>query len=195
MTTTLSVLICTVQQRKMFFMRLSKLLNTIVTPHPDVEILHENDLGLMSIGEKRNKLANRAQGTYSVFIDDDDLVDTNYFNYIMPILREGKVDGVGFKGLIYTNNTSPKTFIHKFGYEFGEKDGVYLRPLNHLNPVRTEIMRQIPFPHINHAEDTDYATRLTKSELVSSTDFIDNYLYYYYFRPQKPELPHRLKRK
>lgn len=193
---TLSILICTVEYRKPFFNRLMALLKPMIEGFDDVEIVYKSDFALMSIGEKRNYLVNDAKGEYSVFIDDDDLVDSQYLKYVMPILREGKVDGVGFKGLIYHNNRLDREFIHKHGQEFVNPDDKtpYLRPLNHLNPVRTSIMKQISFLNISHGEDTNYATRLAESGLIKETAFIDRCLYFYYHRSQKTELPRKARR-
>lgn len=193
---TLSILICTVEYRKPFFNRLMSVLTPMKESFQDVEIIHKSDFAQMSIGEKRNYLVDQAKGEYSVFIDDDDLVDAQYLKIIVPLLREGKVDGVGFKGILYHNNRLDREFIHKHGSEYinPTDKSPYLRPLNHLNPVRTSIMKQIPFQHISHAEDTDYATRLADSGLIKNTAFIDRCMYFYYHRSQKTELPKKARR-
>ena len=38
----------------------------------DIELLFDSDNGEVSTGEKRNKLIEKAEGKYIVFLDDDD---------------------------------------------------------------------------------------------------------------------------
>lgn len=186
----LSILIPTIPQRQLFFNRIKSLLTTMIEAHPkkeSIELLTLSDDRVMTIGEKRNKLLEMATGTYSAFIDDDDMVDGQYIQRIMDLLPLG-YDGLGFKGIIYTDGRNPKTFIHRNGEDYTERGPVYYRPLTHLNPIKTDIMRQIGFPPLNHAEDYDFALKLKASGLVKTSYYIDAYMYLYYFRPKKTEM-------
>ena len=186
----LSILIPTLTSRGHFYNRLHSQLSKLIAESPfkdEIEIIPLCDNRELTIGDKRNKLLEMATGEYSVFVDDDDLVDGNYIKLIMQVLPDG-FDGIGFKGLIFTDGKNPKSFIHKVGETYREQGGIYYRPLNHLNPIKTSIMRKIGFPSLNHAEDFDFSNRLAESGLIKTTYFIDAHLYMYYFRSKKQEL-------
>jgi hypothetical protein len=63
----------------------------------------------------------------------------------------------------------------------------YQRPLNHLNPIRTDIAKQIGYINLKHGEDLDYSNRLKASGLVNLEDehFIDEIMYYYLYVPKR----------
>lgn len=185
-----SILIPTLTSRGHFYSRIHNQLSRLIaeTPFSDnIEIIPLCDNRELTIGEKRNKLLEMATGEYSAFVDDDDLVDGNYIKLIMQVLPEG-FDGIGFKGLIFTDGKNPKQFIHKVGESYDTRNQIYYRPLNHLNPIKTSIMRKIGFPSLNHAEDFDFSNRLKESGLIQTSYFIDAFLYMYYYRPRKQEL-------
>ena len=51
-----------------------------------VEIITETDEGNLSVGTKRNKVLDRANGEYVCFIDDDDMVTPIYVSKIFIAL-------------------------------------------------------------------------------------------------------------
>jgi hypothetical protein len=71
--------------------------------------------------------------------------------YVQLILKElaDEPDGVGFRGIISSERSWPVEFVHKAGLTYSDKpiqyqkSFIYTRPLNHLNPVRLDIARQI----------------------------------------------------
>ena len=94
----LSILICTIIERKNLLNRLLNILNKQKTD--DVEVLVESDNKQISIGEKRNKLLNKAVGDYVAFIDDDDLVSDDYVKKVLQAI-ESKPDCCGMEGLVF----------------------------------------------------------------------------------------------
>ena len=71
----LSILIPTLESRQQQFEWLYDKLATQVRRHGlegEVEILSLRDDGTTSIGYKRNRLMEQAQGEFIVFVDDDD---------------------------------------------------------------------------------------------------------------------------
>jgi hypothetical protein len=140
-----------------------------------------------SIGNKRQRALIDCKTTYISFIDDDDLVSPDYVKLILTKMRY-MPDGVGFRGIITSNNIKPVEFVHRAGLRYIDKafrSGdcyIFHRPLNHLNPVLTEIAKQIGYKDISFQEDKDYAVRLSESGLITDDVFIDEFLYFYQYR-------------
>ena len=105
----------------------------------EVGVIVECDDRTMSIGDKRNKLLASSQAEYICFVDDDDRVSGDYVARIAEALKE-KPDCVGMEGVITFDGRGPRKFIHSNRYDsWFERDGVYYRTPNHLNPVKREI--------------------------------------------------------
>ena len=182
----LSILICNLGRRKELLNRLLNILCPQVCKYSDqIEVLIETDNGEMIIGKKRNILINKAQGEYCAFIDDDDTVSEDYIDSIMNALKENP-DVVGITGLITENGRNPKIFIHSLQYDtWFEKDNRYYRNNNHLNPIKLEYAKQVPFPEINHGEDHDYSKRIHSLLKGKKEVFLDLPIYFYDFRTNK----------
>ena len=178
----LSILICTIPGREGFLSTLMGVLEKQSEGKP-VEILIDGDAG--SIGEKRNRLLNKASGIFCSFVDDDDMVSENYVDRILPAVENG-CDCCELRGMYYENGKEVKPFIHSNVHNaYREDTSAYYRYPNHLNPMKTEIARQIGFPGINFGEDTDFATRLKRSGLIKSEWACNEILYFYLYRTQK----------
>ncbi len=175
-----------------------------------VEILVELDEGLISTGNKRNTLVNRAQGKYTVMADDDDNVSPEYISSILEA-AEHDCDAIVFAGTISVDGQNTKKWyiskdlpycaaIKRGGQVFDantwqplsvpipliEGEEVYLRYPNHLVPIKREIALQVPFPNKTREEDFDYATELHKRGLIKTEAKIDKFLYEYKFMNIKP---------
>lgn len=185
----LSVLIPTLEKRKQYFDRITRLLKTQIDNndyHKKVVIVSHHDNGKILIGKKRNELIERCNTEYCVFIDDDDLVDFNYLREIITIIERDKPDAIGFKGWLENiRNGRKNMFIHRCGEEYERRGTIYYRPVNHLNPMKTEFYRQVPFPELSKGEDYGQCLALKKSELVKNCAFIDKIMYHYLFNPNK----------
>jgi hypothetical protein len=151
-----------------------------------VEIITSLDDGDRTIGWKRNQLCREASGEYQAHVDDDDLPSPDYVAKVVEALDE-KPDCVGFKVRRFVDGVQPNNdiAIHSIrnpAYSFEDRDGLrtYLRPANHLCPVRSELARRVGFKDKNWGEDQDYATRLRP--LLKTEVFIDAFLYDYLFR-------------
>lgn len=186
MTSIWTIAILTVPGREHFLERLRGILDPQVESKP-VEIMIVKDNRERTIGEKRQLALENCKTMYISFIDDDDIVSAKYVQLIMDELKHTPT-GVGFRGIITTKTNTAIEFVHKAGLRYSEKPEqymrsfVYTRPLNHLNPVLTDIAREIGFKPISEGEDWDYSLRLAESGLITDKTFIDEFLYFYQYR-------------
>lgn len=177
-----SVLICTIPERKHMFVplytRLAEMINDVSI---NVEILYDETLDI-TIGEKRNRLLARATGKYCCFVDDDDDVSDIYFNTYEDAIKSGMdYDSVALVGHYFLNGKFMKPFFHSLAYKtwYNDDDGYYRCP-NHLNLIKTEICRQIGYTEINFGEDKEFSERLSASGLIKTEYTHENLLYLYY---------------
>jgi len=173
----LSILICSLVSRAPLLERLKSILTPQLTDQ--VEVLYDIDNGEKIIGQKRNDLLERAQGDYICFIDDDDTVSNDYVSKILRAI-ETNPDCCGIEGVMTTNGRNPRRFIHSLRYNsWYEKDGVYYRNPNHLNPIRREIAIQVRFILVNKGEDSDFSKNILP--LLKSEVYINSMIYNYLF--------------
>lgn len=184
----ISILICTIPKRDTMFRGLIEELFSQQHPEPNgkVQILwdkSEHD----SIGEKRNRLLDKAQGKYLAFIDDDDKVCRNYINLLLEA-AEYDCDCASLKGEYSIDGKFDGIFEHSIKYDKWETtDGEikYLRHPNHLNAIRSSIAKQFKFPEKNFSEDFDWSTAIHKAGVLKSEHYIDPVIYYYNYVTDK----------
>jgi glycosyltransferase involved in cell wall biosynthesis len=168
------------QERIDLFSRLKCVLYPQLTP--DVEIIPLIDHGEISIGVKRNHLLSMAKGEYISFVDDDDLVSSNYVQQILNAIATGP-DVVGIKLIHYLNGYLLGKTEHSIKYKEWKNtmggDGLwqFTRCPNHLNPVKRELALRAGFPDKVYGEDKDYSLNLVK--LISTEVMIHHPIYYY----------------
>ena len=179
-----TIAVLTIPSRVQLLNRLLARLKPQLNDQVQVELFdHPTD----SIGNKRQRALIECKTTYISFIDDDDLVSPQYVNHILSKLKY-LPDGVGFRGIITSNNIKPVEFVHRAGLRYIDKafrSGdcyIFHRPLNHLNPVKVEIAQEIGYADANFEEDKDYALRLAESGLITDDIFINEFLYFYQYR-------------
>ncbi len=179
----LSILICTIEEREAY---LEKLMETLAYQIKEndlgdrVEILHFKDKkGQHKIGLKRNTLLQGCNGEYAAFIDDDDWVSDDYLIAILKAL-ETKPDVVHLEGVYTVDGQNPRRFIHSCRYvDWFERGGIYFRPPNHLNPMKTSISKNFRFQEINHGEDRDWSLRISAAQVLRTEVEIPQPIYYY----------------
>lgn len=175
----LSVLIPTLPVRKHFFDRLISQIHNQTIPYlHDFHTVIDDDSNI-SIGVKRNNLMAKAHGDYLVFIDDDDRIADNYLQLVMAGIATSP-DCCSLNGIITTDGNNPKPFKHSIDYrEMYEQDGVYYRPPNHLNVVRSSVAKKMVFPDWDRSEDSNYCFQLRDSGLLKVEYKIEPVLYFY----------------
>lgn len=183
----LSILVLTVSNRQEYLKRLMSILKPQLTD--EVELLIESDSGENSIGKKRNSLIHKSTGEYSCFVDDDDLVSFDYVSKILQAIQS-KPDCIGMHLLHFNDGNLAGFTYHSIKYnEWSENRDFttgfvrYYRCPNHLNPVRTELMKKVMFPETNWGEDRDYSIRL--QSLIKTEAYIPEPIYYYLYRSKK----------
>ena len=181
--------ILTIPGREKLLQRLmARLTPQVKTEHIDVKI--HFDKGELTIGAKRQKVVEECKAKYLNFIDDDDYIPPFYVEKIVEKLSKNP-DGVGFRGIITSNNIKPVEFVHKAGHQYIDKavrtSDAYLfyRPLNHLNPIRTEFVKKIGFQDWPTFSDRDFSIRLAESGLIQDDVFIDEFMYFYQYRTKR----------
>lgn len=177
----LDILICSLYEREKELDNLCGVLSP--QAGDDIGILVECDKREMSVGTKRNKLLSLATAEYVCFVDDDDMIAPNYVDLIRSAL-EKRPDCVGIEGIITFDGRGPRKFIHSKRYDhWFEKNGIYYRTPNHLNPVKRELAVQVGFPDSRHGEDAVYSSNLFPR--LQSEEYIDGPIYFYNYKSNK----------
>ena len=182
-----SILICTLAKRQKMFKILYSVLEVQAKccgVENQIEILSVVDNGKMPVGKKRNILISMSKGKFIAFVDDDDRVNSNYIKIITNIIKTNPdIDCIGMTGIYTTDGKDPKKFIHTLNCkEYFEKDGIYYRCPNHLNPIRRDCIKDIKFDEINFGEDAKWAFKIRDKNLLKKEIMYDqDPLYYYRF--------------
>lgn len=187
---TLTILIPTLPERYALLKRLQNVLLPQVEKYNGQVMVFYNDAGRqLVIGEKRNNLMERVTTEYSVFIDDDDLVSSHYVRSIINAMASNP-DVITFNGWMTTNGANHRDFVIKLGSKYEERGGVYYRFPNHLCPMKTNLVRNIKFPHIAQQEDFQWASAINNKKLLKTSVHIEDKLYHYCFITNKPPYGH-----
>lgn len=184
-----SILICSLQKRIQVREKLiNKLKRQIYKSNLQdaINIMVNLDDGVSTIGKKRNELIKKCYTPYCCFIDDDDDISDTYIKDIWDGIKIYDIDVVSLNGIMYLNNKLHKPFVHSIDYNsYFEKDNVYYRPPNHLNPMKTKFFRKFEFPEKNYGEDTDFAMELCNSKLLQTEYKIEKPYYFYIYNDKK----------
>ena len=192
-----SILIPTLVERSDQFQEIfTKLIDQIKATNLEdkVEIVFFRDDREGDVGFKRNKLIENASGKYTCFVDDDDDVHNEYIPMLYEKLLEGK-NCVKLIGIYHHIGHYKKPFIHSIEYDsYFEKNNIYYRPPNHLNPIKKSITSNFKFPDKrNHGEDTDWAMRICKAKVIKTESTVDEPYYFYNFDAKKSVSHQKLK--
>lgn len=186
----LSILIPTLHRRKTTYDILVSELQKQKEKYPagTIEIRSTVDDGELTIGEKRNILLSQAKGKYFAFIDDDDMVSENYIDLLMAGISTD-ADCLSLIGeyWVFDGNkfNYDRNFFHSLKYHTWYDDALgYYRNPNHLNCIKTDLVRDIPFPSKSHGEDSDWSKMVLSLGRLKTEAEIPFVLYKYYSTPQ-----------
>lgn len=190
--TRLSILVCTLNEP--YSIDMLKRLRNILDPQIErykyeVELLIHDAGRFMPTGTKRNELIKICEGEYFCFIDSDDVVSSYYVDEIMKAIASNP-DVVTFNGWMTTNGCNRQNFTIKLGSEYTERNNHYYRFPNHLTVMRKEAVQSVKFPDIWVQEDYQWARQIHDRKLLKTEVHIEQDLYWYDFRSNKPRSPH-----
>lgn len=150
----------------------------------DVEVLIGRFDPGKSLGENREILRRQSSGDYINFVDDDDFVAGDYVAKILPLLHGG-IDQIGFRLQLYSDGSPMIPTYHslKYGRWYEDARGYY-RDISHLNPMRRELAMSASMDG-GIGEDCRWSIDLRNLGIVKTEHFIDEILYYYFFRSTK----------
>jgi len=192
--TKLTIGICSLYRRQAYLFRLLKYIYEYLREEPNkeqIQFLIFVDPEDRTTGEKRNIIIENANSDYFCFIDDDDLVSPHYFKEILNKINHPiQVDGIGFSGIVFRfdekNNLHEfYKFTHTMQCQFKHWEGEpfktrHFNTLNHLNPIKMDLVKQVKFKDLVWSEDVNYWEEM--KDLVKSEYFINKDLYYYLWR-------------
>jgi glycosyltransferase involved in cell wall biosynthesis len=142
-----------------------------------VEIMMLTDTKALSIGAKRQVLAQACRGRYVQFVDDDDQVERDMVSSVLRA-TQGDADVITFLVSVTLDGGPPKTC--RYSKDYGRDhntDDLYCRIPNHICAVKRELALATGWNDINYGEDADFSQRLLprlQTELA-----IDRVLYHY----------------
>lgn len=183
----LAILIPTTPDRKPTFDRLINEL-TRQSKGFNVEILINEDKGHKNggktTGTKRNELMQAAVKTgaqYVAHFDSDDMPGSNYIQCNFEGIEKG-VDCCSLWGQIYWKAMKPgKPFHHSLKYDrWFEDSRYYFRTPNHLNCVKLDLVKHIPFPDQTFGEDGKWSEAVHAAKVLKTEYEINEVIYHYY---------------
>ena len=127
-----------------------------------------------------NQLMNTSSGRYVQFIDPSDTIHDSFIELVYEKMQKNP-DCVGLHATVTFKGNSPQIVVHSRQYDhYFEKDAVYFRPPNTLNPIKRFIAIQFPFHEEIEQYDLEWAKRLTQSQLIRTEETIE--IPFYFFR-------------
>jgi len=136
-----------------------------------------------NIGLKRNELIRRAVelgSEYIAFIDDDDLPSKDYIKEVMNGVNAG-ADCCSLKGQIYFSGVRGMPFLHSIKYtEWYQDRRYYYRMPNHLNCIKLDLVKDIPFQETNFGEDGNWSYDIRNAGVLKTEHTIDHVIYHYF---------------
>lgn len=156
----------------------------------DVEILSYKDNKEISIGEKRNRLYNYAQGLFTVMLDDDDDIPDDYISTTIEAIKSNPdVDCIGYVERCVINGVTQYSKISNIYPEWATPNNDsqfnYHRTPFFKVPIKTELCKQVGVANLRFGEDHDFAKRI--KPLLKTETFIDKVMYYYTANSLTPE--------
>lgn len=182
----LSILICTIPSRFLFFQRLWAILEPQLTS--EVEVIWFGDNKKRSIGDKRNVLLGAARGDYLTFIDDDDRVSPDYIDVILSTIKSRPdADVITFVQMVSVNGSRPKPCYYGVDLPYVDSPDKWTGKPAHTMVWRTSIAASEKFTNRSQGEDTDWVALVTPKVKVQVQ--LDVTLYHYEYNHRTSERP------
>ena len=184
----LSLLVATFPGRYGMLDKLLDYLNAQIEAYePGLVEIVIDDKPAPSLGEKRQRLLDRARGRFMAFVDDDDLVAPDYIRRVVGAIENNPdADCLSLVGIVTTNGNKPERFEHSLKYnKWDTVDGLHVRMPNHLNAIRTSIAREVGFDKVTYTEDHAFS-RAIYPRLHKEASTGPEPLYHYFARAKTP---------
>lgn len=149
----------------------------------DIEVLVDKDNKEVSIGVKRQRMYEAAKGIYTVQIDDDDDIASNFVKEVY-LATFSDADCIGYMEECLIDK---RLFYSKFSVTCGQwkqlrnpLNGItYYRTPFHKTPIKTDLCREVGVKDMRFGEDEDFSRRILPK--LKSEVFINQVMYYYYW--------------
>lgn len=149
----------------------------------DIQVLVDKDNKEVSIGVKRQRMYDNALGLYTVQIDDDDDIASNFVKAVY-LATFSDADCIGYmeeclidKRLFYSKFSLSCKHWHQLRNPL---NGItYYRTPFHKTPIKTDICREVGVKDMRFGEDEDFSRRIFPR--LKSEVFINQVMYYYYW--------------
>lgn len=183
-----SILILTQPSRADYLSRLlAGLIPQTVEALGKVEIVVQGFDPAISLGTNRQRMRESVSSEYVSFIDDDDLVVSDYVASILPLL-DG-VDYVGFTLQQFTDGRREMPTYNSlhYGKWWNDEYGFY-RDISHVCPIRRELALKVKMEG-NFGEDSRWADSLRSLGVVKTQNLVNPHhaIYEYHYRSQKKD--------
>jgi hypothetical protein len=153
------------------------------TDSHEVKMFLNVDSGEKTTGTKRNELVADALAWGAdahAFHDDDDIPGPTYIKRGLEFLESG-MDVAELWGQIYFNGKAGNPFHHSIIHkEWWQDDKFYYRMPNHLNFVRTALVKDINFPDQVFGEDGKQSYAMRDAGVLKTEFKIPEIIYHYY---------------
>ena len=185
----LSILIPTVDVRtKQLNELLLNIENQITQNHLEekIEVIVFKDNFEYTIGHKRNTLLDSSQGTFTVYVDDDDELNRNYCKIMSNIIDNKKIDYIGHRiSRFFNGKEHPYEYrsIH-FKSCYTDPCGKSYRHVSHTNPILSTVSKTFKFPEWNSAEDADWCEQIYKSNLLKKEHYVGDSMYIQHYNDE-----------
>jgi len=202
----LTIGISTIPNRILNASLLPKLLNKLIDQtknRDDVEIIILGDNKKITIGKKRDRLVQMAQGKFIVLIDDDDDISEDYVDVICQIIDNNKnIDVISYMQIANINGENwtvdfsldynKEHPLNQLEYIFDEQQNIIgkqicKRPPFPVCPFRTELAKKCRFIDFQSSEDVLWARKLWK--LCKKEYKLNKIMHIYNWYPNISELP------
>ena len=172
----LTLMVLTQPSRTMWLERLLRYLEPQIEPHSnDVQLIVWMCDFNLSVGDNRQLMRESAEGKYSCYIDDDDLVADDYVERVLQA-SEYDVDYIGY----YLERYDDGRLTGRFKHSLAEGN------ISHINPIKTELALTQTMSG-GFGEDRRWWNPLRESGVVQTEHFIDETMYFYYYRSNKSD--------
>jgi hypothetical protein len=171
-----SIMVLTQPSREGYLYRLLLSLKPQVEAYSDqVELMIRECDYFLPVGDNRQIMRETCTGQYSNFIDDDDIVPSNYVETLLPLM-DG-VDYIGHDLERYDDGHYTDTYIHSL------ENGI-----SHINPIRTELALKGSM-YGGFGEDRRWWNRLAELDCVKTEHYVPKTMYKYMYRSNKGDGP------